>query len=116
MGAVLTTASKVACGHDPGKVATSATAKLKVNGNLVLLKSGIAGKSVSGCSTVTDPNTSTLQCSTVTSVTAGEATKLKAGGSPVMLDTLAGATNGTVSGTPQTKLSATASQTKLTAI
>lgn len=116
MAGVLTTASNVKCGHGPGRVSTSGSAKLKVGGNAVLLKTGVSSKSVSGCTTVTDANTSSLQCSTVSSVTAGEATKLKVGGSFVMLDTLAGQTDGQVSGTPQVALSATAGQTKLKAV
>lgn len=121
MAGVLTTASNVTCGHSPGRVSTSSSAKLKVSGSAVLLKTGVSSKSVSGCSTVTstDSNgvTQNQQCSSVSSVTAGEATKLKAGGSFVMLDTLAGQTDGMVNyTTPQTKLSATAGQTKLKAI
>src|SRR6266545_2066852 len=115
MAGVLTTASNVTCGHAPGKVQTSSTAKLTVSGRPVLLKSSIAGSSVSGCSTPSDPNSGSVTCTLVTSVTTGDATKLTAGHAPVTLDTLAGGTNGTVSGTPQTLLSATAGQTKLTA-
>jgi len=53
----------------------------------------------------------------VSSVTSGEATKLKVNGQAVMLDTLSGTTDGMVAKTtPQMLLSATAGQTKLTAI
>jgi len=114
MAGVLTTASVVTCGHS-GTVSTSSSAKLKVSGNPVVLKVGVQGKSVSGCLTVTDPNTGALQCSLVATVSSGEAVKLKAGGQGVILDTLSGGTNGTVGGLVQNLLSATAGQSKLTA-
>jgi hypothetical protein len=133
MSGVLTTASTVTCGHGAGKVQTSSSAKLKVNGAPVLLKSSIDRRSVSGCVTpvADDPSPAGRPCTAVTSapavppappplppgVTAGEATKLKAGGQPVMLDTLKGSTNGMVAKTsPQPTLAGTAGQTKLTAV
>lgn len=119
MPGVLTTGSSVVCGHG-GTVSTSGSAKLKVTGNPVLLKAGIAGKSVSGCGTPTvppPPGPPSSPCHSVASVITGEATKLKVSGSPVMLETLAGTTDGVIGGlTPQTLLSATAGQTKLTAV
>jgi hypothetical protein len=115
MAGVLTTASVVKCGHGESKVATANTAKLTVGRAPVLISSSIAGKSVSGCVTVDDPNTATKKCLSVTEVTAGQASKLTTGGQPVMLDTLGGATDGTVGGTLQTLLTATAGQAKLTA-
>ena len=95
-----------------GSVSITSTAKLSVNGNPVLLKSGIVGKTVTGCKNNPPPIGDT-PCLNVTSVTAGEATKLTVGGSGVMLDsTLAG----TTSGVPSGLLKATAGQSKLTAI
>jgi hypothetical protein len=135
MSGVLTTASSVTCGHAPGAVQTSSNAKLTVGGNPVLLKSSIDRQPVSGCVTppATDASGPTAgPCTFVTGdpyvpapppaagspgVTAGEAQKLTANGNPVMLDTLAGKTNGMVAKTtPQTLLAATAGQSKLTAI
>lgn len=120
MAGVLTTASNVTCGHSPGRVSTSSSAKLKVNGSAVLLQTGVSGQSVSGCGTVPSADSSgptNVKCTTVASVTRGEATKLKAGGSYVMLDTLAGTTDGMIGKTtPQSSLSATAGQWKLKAI
>jgi hypothetical protein len=115
MAAVLTMASSVTCGHGPGKVQTSSAQKLTVGGNPVLVKASIAGRSVSGCTTPSDPNSGSVTCTAVTAVTAGDSTKLTAGSGAVTLASLAGGTNGTVSSTPQTLLSATAGQTKLTA-
>lgn len=119
MTGVLTTGSNVVCGHG-GTVSTSGAAKLKVSGNPVLLKAGIAGKSVSGCGTPPASDVSgptAIPCSSVTSVATGEATKLTMGGTPVMLDTLSGQTDGMVGKvTPQLLLSATAVQSKLKAV
>jgi len=114
MGTVLTKADTVSCGHPPGKVDVSSSAKLTVNGNAVLLKSSIMGKSISGpCST--PQSNSTSPCKTVLSITGGEATKLTVGGQPVML---AESTTGTTDGLPATpppgSLFAIAGQTKLT--
>jgi hypothetical protein len=107
------------CGHG-GTLTTTGAPKLKVAGNPVLQKTGIMGQSVSGCITPIappPPGPPSSPCHTVASVITGEATKLKVSGSPVMLETLTGTTDGVVAGTtPQTLLSATAGQTKLTAV
>ena len=115
MASVLTTASRVACPHG-GAVSTSGQSRLRVLDAPVLRQDGVAGRALdSNCAVVTDPNTSTLKCATVAAVTAGQATKLKVGGAAVLLDTLAGTTNGTPPPTGAT-LSATAGQAKLRAV
>ena len=118
MAGVLTLASNVTCGHAPGKVATSSSAKLTVAGSAVLVRTSIEGHAVGGCGTVPSSDASgpiDVTCLTVTSVTGGEATKLKAAGNPVVLDTLAGDTSGLVAKNPAKALAGTAGQTKLTA-
>jgi hypothetical protein len=115
MPKVLTTGSNVTCGHE-GTVATSSTAKLKINGQPVLLQEGIVGKTVENCLTPTVSNPTSSPCASVSSVDKGNATKLTGGGNAVMLETLTGGTNGVVSGNAQTFLSATAGQSKLTTI
>lgn len=142
MPKVLTTSSNVNCGHappaapqTPGKVQTESTAKLKVNGDPVLLESSIAGKSISGCGTLATKDSTGMDidmpCKKVSAVpqivpvqpdpappaiTAGWSTKLKVGGNPVMLDTLAGMTDGMVGKvTPLTLLSGKDNTSKLTA-
>ncbi|SNS15197.1 hypothetical protein SAMN04488107_1625 [Geodermatophilus saharensis] len=116
MASVVTRASTVSCGHvlppKLGKVELTSTAKLKVGDNPVVL--GISGATVGDCGTVADPNTSTKPCTTATAA-AGFATKLKVGNQPVLLETLSGTTDGTVSGTPQTALAWKAPLTKLQA-
>jgi hypothetical protein len=111
MPGVLTTASPVLCGHGPGQVETASTAKLRVAGSPVLVLDSVLGKPVPpGC-------TADTPCSSVLTVVTGTAVKLTTAGAPVVLDTLTGTTNGAVSGTtPQPLLSATAEQTKLTAV
>jgi hypothetical protein len=117
MTAVVTAASLVACGHG-GKVATVGTPKLTVGGSPVLVASGVAGMTVTGCGTPTVTTTPpSSPCTTVLTVTTPTslATKLFVDGDPVVTAALAGTTNGVVSGTtPQTLLSATVTQTFLT--
>jgi len=76
-------------------VSLSSSTKLTVNDDKVVLKDGINNQGVStACTIKTDSNTGMIQCSTVLSVTAGEATKLTCSGAGVMLKNLAGTTNG----------------------
>jgi hypothetical protein len=119
MPAVLTMASEVLCGtaiptppQHGGRVSVSSTAKLTVDGQPVLVKDSILGKSVAGCTTPNDSSKSLKTCLSVSSITNGEATKLTTGGKQVMLDTCAGATDGNPPGT----VPADAKQDKLTAI
>lgn len=109
MPAVLTSASTVGCGHDPGRVGTSSAAKLSVGSARVLLSDSIATKAVSVCSTPVSDKTQ--PCATVLTVASGTAAKLTAGGAPVVLATLAGTTDGKPPGT----LNSSGTQTKLTA-
>lgn len=118
MAGVLTTASTVLCGpnvppNHGGQVTVASTAKLTVNGNPVLFKSSVAGKAVPPGACKTPQSNSTKPCTSVSSVLGGEAGKLNAGGNPVLLDsTLSGLTDGN----PPGPLSATADQSKLSAI
>lgn len=100
MSSALTLESNVTCNHQ-GVVSTQGSSRLTVNGKGVLLKSGIQGQSVSpACTTKTDPNTGNKQCTSVTSVTAGESSRLTVDGKGVVLETLQGASDGVLSGTP----------------
>jgi hypothetical protein len=99
-----------------GTVNKTGLPKLTVNGSPVLGGSGINGDTITGCKTVTNAMAGNKQCLNVTSVLPiSFATKLKVSGEPVALETLLGATNGTVAGLPQA-LAANAMQTKLTAV
>src|SRR2546427_6362184 len=116
MPKVLTTKSNVTCYHQ-GEVQVSSSAKLKVNKQSVLLESSIAGMSIQNCTTqkVTDPKTNnttyiSFSCASVSaiprtsptppvgttssSITDGRSKKLKVGGFPVMLETVAGQSGG----------------------
>jgi hypothetical protein len=112
---VLTTQSRVLCGPDTGtnhggRVATASAAKLTVAGNRVLLRSGIGPGLSTPCKT--PASSPPKPCTKVNAIISGDAVKLTAGGSAVMLDSLSGTTDGNPIGT----LPATAEQTKLTAV
>jgi hypothetical protein len=117
MQKVLTTQSTVTCGHQlppakPGKVQVASTAKLRVNGNPVLLESGVVGKPVSGCATPTSQGN--VPCTAVKSVSTVPPPKLTVNGDPVLVEGITGETFGQVATiTPQSLLSATANQSKL---
>jgi hypothetical protein len=111
---VLTTASTVSCGHPPGAVQVSSTVKLAVDGAPVLLETSVDNQTVTAGSCGIVPNNTSTKCMKVTGITAGKATKLTVGGQPVLLQGLAGQTDGKLGGvTPQLLLNATANQTKL---
>lgn len=111
---VLTTDSTVTCAHT-GTVAADSSTRLTVAGVSVLLASA-AGKTISGCKVVDDPNTSTKKCLKVASMTTGEAAKLTVGGVSVLLDKLAGFSDGQPPPPPGPPLAAAAAnQTRLRA-
>lgn len=106
MANVLTSASSITCGHQ-GRVSTTSAAKLTIDGNPVLI--GV-GSTVSAACTLQNSNSS-KKCTTATPV-GGKAAKLCVGGSPVMLDTVTGTTDGYP---PPGVITVDAGQTKLTA-
>lgn len=110
MGSVLIQGNSVQCGHG-GSAKVTSPAKLRVNNQRVLVKAGVEGVAVTGCSTAAPSKL----CSTVDKVTAGEAVKLTVGGQRVLLaETFKGTTDGVITGTKQTA-NGVATQTKLTA-
>jgi hypothetical protein len=114
MADVLTKASSVTCGHQ-GAVATSGDSRLQVNDSPVLLQAGVVGKSVSATppnKCTTQQSNSTKPCASVTSLTSGTASKLRIGGQPVLLQGIAGTTDGN----PPGQLASTANQSKLKAV
>lgn len=105
MAGVLTTGSKVECGHSGG-VKLTGNDKLKVSGNAVVTT---VGPTVDAKCTTQNSN-STKKCTSVSPV-GGQASKLKVGGSPAMLDTVSGTSDGNPTGT----MSVSVQQSKLTA-
>ena len=95
MPAALTESSKLACGHTGTVQLRAGQSKLTVNGNKVLVMGDLTGADVSGCTVVTNPQAGTKQCLKVSSAAGGVATKLKVGGKGVLLETIAGTTDGT---------------------
>jgi hypothetical protein len=117
---VLTAAATVDCGHG-GSVAKKSDPQIKltVAGAAVLIEASLVNQPVTGCLTVPTgpPGPVSIQCLQCTGVTSAKSAKLTAHTTAVLLDPLAGQTNGEVSNvTPQTLLKATGVQTKLTAV
>jgi hypothetical protein len=108
MPKVLTISGSIRCSHQ-GKASLMSEAKLTVNGNAVLLQSDYAQWMIPDC---TQKGGSVTPCTNIASLSAGFAGKLTVGGVAVLLDTLAGQTNGAPPGT----LSASEAQDKLTAV
>jgi len=108
MAEILTNGSLISCTVN-GTVPTSANHKLKVFGQSVLTIADITGRSVTGCTTPTDPNTSSKQCLKVDSAS-GTSAKLKVNGTPVVNSNFSGSTDGSINA-----LSAAPNQTKLKA-
>ncbi|MFJ3902875.1 hypothetical protein [Streptomyces sp. NPDC090025] len=121
MEQVLTTGSTIGCGHPPQvpTMSPASDAKLKVGGQPVLRAADLTAASalISGCVPPSGGSPPPKPCQHVTRVAPkGEAAKLRAGGAPVLLGSLAGDTDGSVEGvTPQQKLFGKAAQTRLTA-
>ena len=114
MGAVLTKDSSVSCLH-AGTVQIVSMSPLRVKGAAVLVEESIKGRNIDGCTT--PPSSTNQKCLIVTRILGGSAQKLKVNGQPVMLQTLAGETNGIVGGVPQQPLApAQAKQNLLRAI
>jgi hypothetical protein len=101
---VLTTESIIGCPHfipaappqpAQGQVQFASTInyKLKVKGKSVLLLKDINSAPVNNCPNPTSGTTS-KQCTMISSVISGQATKLKVNKSAVMLDSLVGDTDG----------------------
>jgi hypothetical protein len=128
MALVMTLTSTITCqpaaatAHG-GKVAAASTAKLRVDGSPVIpalvqpLPAGPNGLgAIAGCKTPTSTTPSSKPCLRVVSVLPSSmATKLTVSGIGVLLDSVAGTTDGTI-GPAIGSLSGTASQNRLTAI
>jgi hypothetical protein len=120
MAGVFTVSDMVNCVHG-GIVKPGSSTKLTVLSNAVLVALDLVGKSVSpSCALVTNVNTGMKQCTTVGPIANTLATKLTAGGVPVLLDPLQGATDGNDTANPNGPgvyyLTGTVVQAKLTAI
>jgi hypothetical protein len=115
MSKVITEGSTVKCAHQGTVKFTASQQVLKVDNQAVLVTNDVSTGLISGCKTPLDPQTGTKPCLKVMSLSAGAATKLKAGNAPVLLETATGITDG-VAKTPNTWSVQSAGQTKLDAI
>ncbi len=87
----LTTGSTLVCGTG-GVASLASTGKMFVQGNPVLRESDVSGFTIAGCK---PKATGDKTCSKATGVTSGKSQKLFVGGSPALLENLAGTTDGT---------------------
>ena len=128
MALVMTQASTITCAPATatahgGKVGAASTAKLSVNGALVIpalvqpLPAGPNGLgAIAGCKTLTATSPPSKTCLHVATILpASAATKLTVSGVGVLLDTVNGTTDGSI-GPAIGSLSGTANQTRLTAV
>ena len=103
---VITEASIIQCVHKGTVTASASQNVLTVDGEKVLVQSDLLSATIA-CPVAPAPGVK--PCTKVVSVTAGVATKLKANGQPVMLETALGLTDGV----PPLWQVASAGQTKL---
>lgn len=115
MPLVITEQSSLACAHQGTVKPVASQAKLKVAGAAVLVTGDLKGKPISLCKTLPDAVHGMAPCLAITSEEGGVASKLKVAGKAVLLETIKGQTNGTVSSTPQTWSVQSAGQSKLKA-
>ena len=110
MANVLNTGATLICGHGGTVTLVPSGGKLKAGGADALTATMVVGAAIVGCTQVGPGLT---PCTAVVSITGGIAAKLKEAGNLVLLDTLAGTTNGV----PSNNLLAATSpgQTKLKA-
>ena len=110
MSFAITVGSDVEC-PDHGVPAMSSSAKLTVSSEPVVVEDDLLAASIGGCTQAPPPPTN-VACAKVTTLSAGEASKLTVGGRAVLLDSLTAIT----SGVPRNQLTCKdARQTKLTA-
>jgi hypothetical protein len=98
MGKVLTTAATIKCSHQGTvQVPTAGQSLMQIDGKVVLVDGDLLGKPIAGCKL--SPSTTTKPCTTTTSMIAGAATKMEAGGIAVLLETANGVTDSNPPGT-----------------
>jgi hypothetical protein len=114
MPKVLTEGSILKCAHQGSVQVTASQTQLKVDGQAVLVMGDLEGATISGCKTPS--TTSSKPCMAVVSVTPGAATRLKAGGKMVLLETAMGNTDGVTPAPTNIWTVQSAGQTKLDAV
>jgi heat shock protein HslJ len=110
MAFIMTTAGATGCNHGGSALLTS-SAKLKIAGKRVLLANAVTSWTIlTGCG---QTGSGQKICTKFTNQTAGQSTKVKVNGQPVVLDSFSGLTDGKpdVSSKP-----ASAGQTKFQAV
>jgi hypothetical protein len=113
---VLTESSTLLCAHAGAVRLTATQSKLTISGSKVLVEGDLIDAPIGACTTVPNPNSSTVKCLSVKSAEGGVAGKLKVNGKGVLLDEVKGQTSGTFGGQVQTWSVQTAGETKLKAV
>lgn len=112
MSLVLTENSSLACAHSGTVTLTATQSKLTIAGAKALVDGDLSGALISNCPIAPPPPTN-VKCTAIASAAGGVSTKLKISGKGVLLETVRGNTNGTV--TPTTWSVQNAGQSKLKA-
>lgn len=94
MPKVLTQSSILVCAHQGQISLTASQQLLSIAGDAVLVEGDLAGATIAGCTTPSNPTTGTKPCLTVVAMAAGASTNLTVGGKAVLLDTATGTTDG----------------------
>ena len=120
MPKVITQQSTLKCAHGGTLTLSASQSKLKLGGAAVLVAGDLDGKSISLCPTPTTPpppGPVNKPCTTVAGVIAGTSVRLKVGGKAVLLETVAGTTDGVLANVPAQPWSVTsANQSKLSTV
>jgi|SoiMethySBSTD1v2_1073268.scaffolds.fasta_scaffold635310_2 hypothetical protein len=97
MANVLTAQAVIGCGHGGTVEVVASRSTLSAGGAAVLVEGDLTGATVEGCPLVPPPATN-KKCSSVLSVTGGSAARLSVGGTPALLDSVTGTTDGNPAG------------------
>lgn len=109
MALVCTAAAMIRCSHGGTATVVASQQRLKVDGQAVLVQADLTAATIAGCGNM---GPSLSPCVRITSVLAGIALRLKAGGQGVVLDSATGITSSVPPGTFSVS---NAGQTKLRA-
>jgi hypothetical protein len=95
MSKVITSAARITCAHQGTVSPVPSQRKLKIQSSPVLLAADLVGAPIAGCTnlpTTTSPQN--VPCTETIGATAGTSTKVTVDGTPVLLDSAQGSTNG----------------------
>ena len=91
MAKVLNINAVIKCIHGGTVTITPAGNKLKAGGAETITGTQLLSATIAGCTQI---GSGLTPCTVILAITAGQSTKLKTGGVPILLDTLTATTNG----------------------